>query len=104
MRIRDENFLENLPASNLLVAIGRIALFFQMLTVFPLLVYIIRVQSMRALFGKIYPSFLHCFVLHVLLLATCILFAMFVPNIGTIVRYANRSFYLSSALMLLDNG
>ena len=65
---------------------ARIFLLFQMMTVFPLLAFILRAQILYAIFNSIYPSLRHVIVLNVLLLTVCILTAIFLPEVGTITR------------------
>lgn len=65
-------------------------LLFQMMTVFPLLAYILRTQILYAFFNSIYPSFSHVFSLNVALLTICVIFAIFLPQVGTITRYQNQ--------------
>lgn len=51
----DQNFLDNFPSSDILSFIARIFLLFQMMTVYPLLGYLARVQLLGHVFGDIYP-------------------------------------------------
>ncbi|TPP63714.1 Sodium-coupled neutral amino acid transporter 9 [Fasciola gigantica] len=81
-----DNFLNNLTA-DIPVFIGRLALLFQMSTVFPMLVYVLRAQIMYVIFKSVYPGVLHVMGLHAILLLIGLLFAMFFPSIGTIIRY-----------------
>ena len=67
--------------------VARVFLFLQMITVFPLLAYILRTQLLYAIFGDIYPSFPHILCLNGILLAVCVLFAIFLPQVGTVARY-----------------
>lgn len=82
-----EVLLDNLPAPDIMTFIARLFLLFQLTTVFPLIVYIIRVQLMLYFFNKIYPSFLHVFVLNLALIGACVLFAVVYPHVGNIIRY-----------------
>ncbi|XP_014672119.1 PREDICTED: sodium-coupled neutral amino acid transporter 9 homolog isoform X3 [Priapulus caudatus] len=82
-----DNFLNNFRGDDVLTFAARVGLLFQMTTVFPLIAYIFRIQVMHALFGSIYPSLKHVVMLNVLLSAICILFARFLPQIGTIIRF-----------------
>lgn len=50
-----QNFLNNLKDTNVMAFVARIGLFFQMLCVFPLLVYILRLQFMNSIFGTTWP-------------------------------------------------
>lgn len=79
--------LDNLPAQDVMTFIARLFLLFQLTTVFPLIVYITRVQFLLYFFNKVYPSFLHVFVLNVVLVACCVLCAVFYPHVGNIIRY-----------------
>ncbi|XP_052464800.1 sodium-coupled neutral amino acid transporter 9 isoform X2 [Carassius gibelio] len=84
----EPNFLDNFPSSDVLVFFARTCLLFQMTTVYPLLGYLVRVQLMGQLFGDHYPSFLHVFVLNILVVGAGVLMARFYPNIGSIIRYS----------------
>lgn len=50
-----QNFLDNFPSSDVMVFVARTFLLFQMITVYPLLGYLVRVQIMGQIFGKHYP-------------------------------------------------
>eukprot|EP00069_Balaena_mysticetus_P017639 bmy_10768T0 len=49
------NFLDNFPSSDILSFIARIFLLFQMMTVYPLLGYLARVQLLGHIFSDVYP-------------------------------------------------
>jgi len=78
--------LDNLPAQDLMTFIARLFLLFQLTTVFPLIVYITRVQFLLYFFKKVYPSFLHVFVLNLVIVACCVLCAVLYPHVGNIIR------------------
>lgn len=82
-----DNILNNFEPSDLMAVITRIFLLFQLLTVFPLIIYWSRIQLLLAIFNKPYPGAKHVFVLNFLILTTCILFAIYLPQIGNIIRY-----------------
>ncbi|XP_077981323.1 neutral amino acid transporter 9-like [Glandiceps talaboti] len=84
----ESNLLDNFPSNDILAFVARICLFLQMVTVFPLLIYIFRLQFMHTLFGAVYPGFLHVFLLNMCILALCVIFAIFLPQIGTIIRFS----------------
>uniref|UniRef100_UPI00358EADCE neutral amino acid transporter 9-like isoform X1 n=3 Tax=Myxine glutinosa TaxID=7769 RepID=UPI00358EADCE len=84
----EQNFLDNFPADDVSTFIARVCLLFQLMTVYPLLAFFIRVQLFTQLFGKSYPSFLHVLVLNIILVSTGVIMASFYPNIGTIIRYS----------------
>lgn len=50
-----QNFLDNFPSNDVLVFVARVCLLFQMVTVYPMLGYLVRVQVMGQLFGNHYP-------------------------------------------------
>ncbi|XP_072920542.1 neutral amino acid transporter 9 [Hemitrygon akajei] len=87
----EPNFLDNLPSNDITAFISRVFLLFQMTTVYPLLGYLTRVQLLGQLFGKAYPSFVHVFVLNVVVLCSGVLVARFYPNIGSIIRYSGAT-------------
>lgn len=123
-RLSGQNFLNNFTQSDVMTVAARVFLFFQMMTVFPLLAYILRSQVilgrilrptaqqltlatapdsvqrlcfrmnesqvLYALFNSSYPSWGHVVALNVFLTAVCVLFAIFLPQIGTITRLARR--------------
>ncbi|XP_067340294.1 neutral amino acid transporter 9 isoform X3 [Channa argus] len=51
----EPNFLDNFPSSDVMVFVARTLLLFQMITVYPLLGYLVRVQTMGQIFGNHYP-------------------------------------------------
>ncbi|KAF4024396.1 hypothetical protein G4228_016193, partial [Cervus hanglu yarkandensis] len=53
----EQNFLDNFPSSDILSFIARIFLLFQMMTVYPLLGYLARVQLLGHVFGDVYPRY-----------------------------------------------
>ncbi|CAG5867073.1 unnamed protein product [Menidia menidia] len=73
----EPNFLDNFPSSDVMVFVARTFLLFQMITVYPLLGYLVRVQIMGQIFGKHYPSFLHVFTLNILIVGAGVLMAKF---------------------------
>ncbi|XP_028404423.1 sodium-coupled neutral amino acid transporter 9 homolog isoform X2 [Dendronephthya gigantea] len=83
----DEVLLENFAPSDGMAFGVRLVFLFQLITVLPLLVYIIRIQIMNFFFGKPYPSFLHIFLLNVFLVVMSVLFACFYPHVGGIIRF-----------------
>ncbi|EDO34495.1 predicted protein [Nematostella vectensis] len=81
-------FLDNMPANDIMTFGARIGLFFQLVTVFPLVIYIVRVQFMLFFFGSPYPSTWQVFLLNAVLIGACVLFARFYPHVGNIIRYS----------------
>ncbi|KAK2818764.1 hypothetical protein Q5P01_024325 [Channa striata] len=87
----EPNFLDNFPSSDVMVFVARTLLLFQMITVYPLLGYLVRVQTMGQIFGNHYPSFFHVLALNVLIVAAGVLMAKFYPNIGSIIRFSGAT-------------
>ncbi|CAB4016815.1 sodium-coupled neutral amino acid transporter 9-like, partial [Paramuricea clavata] len=83
----DQILLENFSPSDGMAFGVRLVFLFQLITVLPLLVYIIRIQIMNFFFGNPYPSFLHIFLLNVFLVIMSVLFACFYPHVGNIIRF-----------------
>lgn len=81
-----QNFLNNFPSTDMFSIFARVFLFFQLLTVYPLISYMLRVQVFAALELSIYPSVLHVIALNCFVIFICILFAIFMPHIGTVIR------------------
>ncbi|XP_078033513.1 neutral amino acid transporter 9 [Augochlora pura] len=81
----EDNLLNNFQKWSGLTVGARIVLLFQLLTVYPLLAYMLRIQ----LLSSICKSFnTGCVLLvNIILVCICILFAVFVPYIGTIIRF-----------------
>lgn len=79
--------------------IARILLLFQLFTVFPLISYMLR----NDVFSNISMIFKNnrlaefslgrVVLLNILILTTCILFACFLPRIGTLIRFVNQKKY-----------
>uniref|UniRef100_A0A7N8WJ59 Neutral amino acid transporter 9 n=1 Tax=Mastacembelus armatus TaxID=205130 RepID=A0A7N8WJ59_9TELE len=87
----EPNFLDNFPSNDVLVFVARTLLLFQMITVYPLLGYLVRVQVMGQIFGNHYPSFLHVLALNILIVGAGVLVARFYPNIGSIIRFSGAT-------------
>ncbi|XP_045650283.1 sodium-coupled neutral amino acid transporter 9 isoform X2 [Ursus americanus] len=87
----EQNFLDNFPSSDILSFIARIFLLFQMMTVYPLLGYLARVQLLGHVFGDIYPSIFHVLILNLIIVGAGVIMACFYPNIGGIIRYSGAA-------------
>ncbi|XP_069573445.1 neutral amino acid transporter 9 [Brachyistius frenatus] len=87
----EPNFLDNFPTSDVMVFVARTFLLFQMVTVYPLLGYLVRVQVMGQIFGNHYPSFFHVLTLNILIVGSGVLMAKFYPNIGSIIRFSGAT-------------
>ena len=88
--IRD-NFLDNLESNDLFAFITRLFLLLQVVTLFPLLVYMLRVQVLGMFqdhaTGEVSNQAVRILALNSLLLVCCILFATYYPQIGSVIRY-----------------
>ncbi|XP_034048428.1 sodium-coupled neutral amino acid transporter 9 isoform X2 [Thalassophryne amazonica] len=85
------NFLDNFPSTDVMVFVARACLLFQMVTVYPLLGYLVRVQVMGQIFGNPYPSFFHILALNIFVVGAGVLMATFYPNIGSIIRFSGAT-------------
>ncbi|XP_075397161.1 neutral amino acid transporter 9 isoform X2 [Tenrec ecaudatus] len=63
----------------------------QMMTVYPLLGYLARVQLLGQIFGDIYPSIFHVLVLNLIIVGAGVVMACVYPNIGGIIRYSGAA-------------
>ena len=81
----EDNLLNNFQKWSGLTVGARIVLLFQLLTVYPLLAYMLRVQLLSSMCKTFNMGCV--IIVNVILVSTCILFAIFVPYIGTIIRY-----------------
>jgi len=82
-----DNFLNNFGSGDVLSATARVFLLFQMLTVLPLLLYLIRCQCSYAIMGVVYPGVIYVCLLNAAVIAVAIFFAVFFPHVGNILRY-----------------
>ncbi|XP_624412.2 sodium-coupled neutral amino acid transporter 9 homolog isoform X1 [Apis mellifera] len=81
----EDNLLNNFQKWSGLTVGARIVLLFQLLTVYPLLAYMLRIQLLTSI-CKIFNT--GCvIIINIILVSVCIFFAVFVPYIGTIIRY-----------------
>ncbi|XP_043486526.1 sodium-coupled neutral amino acid transporter 9-like isoform X1 [Polistes fuscatus] len=80
-----DNLLNNFQKWDPLTVIARIVLLFQLFTVYPLLTYMLRIQLISSICEKstIYTTLITNFILVLI----SILFATFLPYIGTVIRY-----------------
>ncbi|XP_068780858.1 neutral amino acid transporter 9 isoform X6 [Struthio camelus] len=87
----EQNFLDNFPSNDIMSFVARIFLLFQMMTVYPLLGYLARVQLLGQVFGNVYPSVFHVLVLNIAIVGAGVAMARFYPNIGGIIRYSGAT-------------
>ncbi|XP_032684606.1 sodium-coupled neutral amino acid transporter 9-like [Odontomachus brunneus] len=82
----EDNLLNNFQKWDGLTIGVRIVLLFQLLTVYPLIAYMLRIQLLSSICKTICNRSL-VLIVNLILVSICILFATFMPYIGTITRY-----------------
>ena len=65
---------------------AKVFLFFQMMTVFPLIMYLLRVSVLYPIYKTVWPGLGPILTLNSSITAICVLFAIYLPNIGTVLR------------------
>ncbi|KAF9421272.1 hypothetical protein HW555_002744 [Spodoptera exigua] len=81
----EDNLLNNFEMHDVMTAMARMLLLFQVITVYPLVAFMLRTEAILLLpFEK--TRFLTV-VINVFIMTLCILVACFCPSIGTIIRY-----------------
>ncbi|KAL6445727.1 hypothetical protein ACFW04_000891 [Cataglyphis niger] len=84
----EDNLLNNFQRWDGFTLGARIVLLFQLMTVYPLLAYMLRVQLLSSICKRVSNKNLSLvLIINLILVSICILFATFMPYIGTIVRY-----------------
>ncbi|XP_042207505.1 sodium-coupled neutral amino acid transporter 9-like [Homarus americanus] len=96
-----DNFLDNFPPHDVVLAVVRGFLFFQILTVYPLLGFFIRNQLFTYFMGPSYEFKLwRVSILNVCLITLSVLVAILYPNIGFIIRWIGAISGLAYIFML----
>ena len=99
-----QNVLENLLKNDLMAIIARFFLFFQMGTVFPLLIFIFRVQCLYIIFKiQEYPGFLHVLGLNAITVTVCTIVSITYPQVFTLYTIL-CAFLIIVALSTFHNG
>ena len=80
-----QNALDMFSSTNPLAFMIRIILFTQMFTVYPMIMYIMRMQFFGFIYGTDYPSKGHVFIMSLVTCSTTTLVSSIYPNVGTIV-------------------
>ncbi|XP_064476279.1 neutral amino acid transporter 9-like [Ornithodoros turicata] len=83
----EDNLLNNFPNNDVMAFVTRIFLLVQYTTLFPMVAYLLRVQFMHWMYNSIYPGLKHVLSLNLVVVTICVIFAIFLPQIGTILRY-----------------
>ncbi|KAJ0174832.1 hypothetical protein K1T71_009940 [Dendrolimus kikuchii] len=81
----EDNILNNFEKHDIMTAIARMLLLFQVVTVYPLVVYMLRTETILLL--PINETRCTTLMINIVIVALSILVACFCPNIGTIIRY-----------------
>lgn len=82
-----QNFLNQFSNKDIIANIARIAILLQLMGIFPILLYVIRVQFFGWLLNKQYPGFILTFLLNISVCLTTTAFACFYPKVGTVLSY-----------------
>ncbi|KAK6030043.1 transmembrane amino acid transporter protein, partial [Ostertagia ostertagi] len=82
-----DNLLNNFQASNPMSAIARVLIFFQLLTILPLILYLIRSQVSCAIFDTPWPGRAKVLILNITVVCIGVLVAIYFPKVGNIIRY-----------------
>lgn len=82
-----DNLLNNFQNWDPMTVIARVFLLFQLITVYPLIAFMLRSQFFMAVTKDVYPGLPHVLAFNIVIVTVCVLFAVFLPNIGTIIRY-----------------
>jgi len=82
----EDNIYNNFALFDTVVVVARGLLLLQLVTVFPLLMYLIRVQLL--ILVRLPESLVNIVIVNASVCVACVLFAVFMPNVGTIIRYS----------------
>jgi len=82
-----QNFLNNIPWDDKFSIVVQVLFLFRMMTVFPTVSYIFRVQLFNVICNQDYPGKKLNFIYSVCVITPCVLCAIFFPNVGDILRY-----------------
>ncbi|XP_048481746.1 sodium-coupled neutral amino acid transporter 9 homolog [Plutella xylostella] len=80
----EDNLLNNFEMHDVMTAVARVLLLFQVITVYPLVAYMLRSEALLLLPLRGAGGAL---LVNVGIVTVCVLFACFCPNISTIIRY-----------------
>ncbi|KAE9419764.1 hypothetical protein Angca_005888 [Angiostrongylus cantonensis] len=82
-----DNLLNNFDDSYLPSSVARVLIFFQMFSIFPLIMYLIRSQISCLLYNNPWPGIVFVLLLNTIIVSLAVLTAVFYPKVGSIVRY-----------------
>ncbi|KAJ8681841.1 hypothetical protein QAD02_017633 [Eretmocerus hayati] len=83
----EDNLLNNFQKNDGLTVGARVILLFQLFTVYPLLAYMLRIQLLSSVFRTTDFQWSYILIINFVTVTICVLFAMFMPHVGTILRY-----------------
>jgi len=87
----EDNLLNNFYKHDGLNVAAKVFLFFQMGTVFPLIMYLLRIAVLYPIFRSLWPGRLYVMGLNSVVVIICVMFACFMPKIGTIIRFSGAA-------------
>merc|ERR1712083_1092823 len=70
----EDNLLNNFHKTDILTVAAKIFLFFQMITVFPLIMYLLRVSVLFPIYKNVWPGLPHILGLNATIIVICVLF------------------------------
>ncbi len=83
-----QNILNNFHVTNKLMVVTRIFLLFQLITVFPLIMFILRSQAFMLILRNEAGSYAKIYGVNTIVLIICTTFQCLMPSIGNIIRYS----------------
>eukprot|EP01134_Creolimax_fragrantissima_P006098 CFRG6098T1 len=81
------NILDSFGSNNYWALVCRVFLLFQIITVYPLICFVIRIQVFQVMYGADYPGPTPVLVLNSILVGCCVLCAIFYANVGSILKW-----------------
>jgi len=96
----EDNLLNNFMSHDGLNVAAKVFLFLQMTTVFPLIMYILRISVLFPIFRQLWPGLKYVCLLNLVIIIICVSFAIFLPKIGTIIRYSGAACGMSMIFTL----
>ncbi|XP_043289379.1 sodium-coupled neutral amino acid transporter 9-like [Venturia canescens] len=82
-----DNFLNNFQKWDPLTVGARVVLLFQLLTVFPLINYMLRIRLLSVISSFVNSTRCNVIIVNLFVVTICIVFARYMPHIGTVIRY-----------------
>ncbi|OXU28233.1 hypothetical protein TSAR_009644 [Trichomalopsis sarcophagae] len=83
----EDNLLNNFQKNDGLTVGARVVLLFQLFTVYPLITYMLRIQLLSSVFKTTECRRRFVLLVNLIIVTICVLFAIFMPHVGTIIRY-----------------